>query len=172
MFESRARGAGALALLLGWSCPPDPRPVLHARRSGLAEHTLRILLAEDNVANQALAAGLLRRDRHAVTIVDNGVAAVAAAITGDFDVVLMDIQMPVMSGLDATMEIRRHEVSTGKHLHIIAMTAHVMQADRTRCLAAGVDDYLPKPIATDALRRALSRTAGARAVGIVFLMGR
>ena len=64
------------------------------RGSGLAEHTLRILLAEDNVANQALAAGLLRRDRHAVTIVDNGVAAVAAAITGDFDVVLMDIQMP------------------------------------------------------------------------------
>jgi CheY-like chemotaxis protein len=134
---------------------------LHARRSSLAEHTLRILLAEDNVANQALAAGLLRRDRHAVTIVDNGVAAVAAAITGDFDVVLMDIQMPVMSGLDATMEIRRHEVSTGTHIRIIAMTAHVMQADRARCLAAGVDDYLPKPIATDALRRALSPIAPA-----------
>jgi CheY-like chemotaxis protein len=133
---------------------------LHARRSGLAEHTLRILLAEDNVANQALAAGLLRRDRHAVTIVDNGVAAVAAAITGDFDVVLMDIQMPVMSGLDATMEIRRHEVSTGTHVRIVAMTAHVMRADRARCLAAGMDDYLPKPIAADALRRALSRTAG------------
>jgi CheY-like chemotaxis protein len=134
---------------------------LHARGSGPAEDTLRILLAEDNVASQALAAGLLRRDRHAVTIVDNGVAAVAAAITGDFDVVLMDIQMPVMSGLDATMEIRRHEVSTGTHIRIIAMTAHVMQADRARCLAAGVDDYLPKPIATEALRRALSRTAPA-----------
>jgi CheY-like chemotaxis protein len=66
-----------------------------------------------------------------------------------------------MSGLDATMEIRRHEVSTGTHIRIIAMTAHVMQADRARCLAAGVDDYLPKPIATDALRRALSPTGPA-----------
>jgi len=135
--------------------------VVAAGGSGAAGHTLRVLLAEDNVVNQALAAGLLRRDGHAVTIVDNGVAAVAAAATGDYDVVLMDVQMPMMSGLDATAEIRAHELATGAHLCIIAMTAHVMQGDRDRCLAAGMDDYLPKPIARDALRRALSHTAPA-----------
>jgi len=70
---------------------------------------LRILLAEDNTVNQALAAGLLRRDGHVVTIVDNGVAAVAAVATGEFDVVLMDVQMPEMSGLDATKAIRARE---------------------------------------------------------------
>src|SRR6185503_11375986 len=109
----------------------------------------------------------LRRDGHIVTIVDNGVAAVAAALSGGFDVVLMDIQMPEMSGLDATTEIRAHELTTGTHLPIIAMTAHALQGDRDRCLATGMDDYLPKPIARDALRLAISRltTAGSPVVG-------
>jgi signal transduction histidine kinase/ligand-binding sensor domain-containing protein/CheY-like chemotaxis protein len=120
---------------------------------------LRILLAEDNLVNQALAAGLLRRDGHVVTIVDNGVAAVAAAATGEFDVILMDVQMPVMSGLDAAKAIRAHELTTGAHLAIIAMTAHAMQGDRDRCLLAGMDDYLAKPIGRDALRRAIARVA-------------
>jgi signal transduction histidine kinase/CheY-like chemotaxis protein len=121
------------------------------------EGILRVLLAEDNGVNQALAAGLLRRDGHVVTIVDNGVAAVAAAATGMFDVVLMDVQMPEMSGLDATAGIRAHELTTGAHLPIIAMTAHAMEGDRNRCLAAGMDDYLAKPIGRDALRRAVAR---------------
>jgi signal transduction histidine kinase/ligand-binding sensor domain-containing protein/ActR/RegA family two-component response regulator len=129
--------------------------------SSVDAHGLRVLLAEDNAVNQALAAGLLRRDGHLVTIVDNGVAAVAAALSGGFDVVLMDIQMPEMSGLDATTEIRAHELTTGAHLPIVAMTAHALQGDRDRCLATGMDDYLPKPIARDALRLAISRVAPA-----------
>jgi two-component system, sensor histidine kinase and response regulator len=73
----------------------------------------------------------------------------------------MDIQMPEMSGLDATTEIRAHELTTGAHLPIVAMTAHALQGDRDRCLATGMDDYLPKPIARDALRLAISRVAPA-----------
>jgi CheY-like chemotaxis protein len=120
---------------------------------------LRVLLAEDNAINQVLAAGLLRRDGHVVTIVDTGVAAVAAAMTGDFDVVLMDVQMPELSGLDAAAAIRAHELTSGAHVPIIAMTAHAMQGDRDRCLAAGMDDYLAKPIGRDAIRRALALLA-------------
>ena len=125
----------------------------------MGEHGLRILLAEDNEVNQALAAGLLRRDGHIVTIVDNGVAAVAAAAAREVDVILMDVQMPQMSGLDATAAIRANELTTGVHLPIIAMTAHAMRGDRDRCLAAGMDDYLAKPIGRDALRRALANVA-------------
>jgi CheY-like chemotaxis protein len=117
--------------------------------------TLRVLLAEDNAVNQALAAGLLRRDGHIVTIVDNGVAAVAAAATGEFDVVLMDVQMPEINGLDATAAIRVHEQTTGAHVRIIATTAHAMAEDRDRCLVAGMDGYLAKPFGRDALYRAI-----------------
>src|SRR4029077_7770842 len=119
------------------------------------ENRLRVLPAEDNGVNQALAAGLLRRDGHLVSIVEDGVAAVAAGATGEFDVVLMDVQMPEMSGLDATAAIRAHELTTGRHIPIIAMTAHAMAGDRDRCLAAGMDDYLAKPIGRAALRRAI-----------------
>src|SRR5712691_1724650 len=125
--------------------------------AAVGENPLRVLLAEDNGVNQALAAGLLRRDGHVVTIVDNGVAAVAAAATGAFDVVLMDVQMPEINGLSATAAIRAHELTTGAHVPIIAMTAHAMPGDRDRCLVAGMDDYLAKPIGRDALRRAIAR---------------
>jgi signal transduction histidine kinase/ligand-binding sensor domain-containing protein/CheY-like chemotaxis protein len=139
--------------------PRSSGGVAGAAATAVREHRLRVLLAEDNGINQALAAGLLRRDGHVVTVVDNGVAAVAAVATGTFDVVLMDVQMPEMSGLDATVAIRTHELTTGEHVPIIAMTAHAMQGDRDRCLAAGMDDYLSKPIGRDALRRAMSRLA-------------
>jgi len=124
--------------------------------TAVGEHRLRVLLAEDNGVNQALAAGLLRRDGHLVSIVDNGAAAVAAAATGEFDVVLMDVQMPEMSGLAATAAIRAHELTTGAHVQIIAMTAHAMQGDRNRCLVAGMDDFLAKPIERDELRRVIA----------------
>jgi signal transduction histidine kinase/ligand-binding sensor domain-containing protein/ActR/RegA family two-component response regulator len=127
--------------------------------TAVGQERLRVLLAEDNGVNQALAAGLLRRDGHVVTIVDNGAAAVAAVATGEFDVVLMDVQMPEMSGLDATAAIRARDAMTRARVPIIAMTAHAMQGDRDRCLAAGMDDYLPKPIDRDALRRAIARVA-------------
>ena len=91
-----------------------------------------------------------------VIVVDNGEAAVAAVKSGSFDAVLMDVQMPVMSGLDATAAIRVHEKTTGLHVPIVAMTAHAMEGDRGRCLAAGMDGYISKPVSLDAIRRGLS----------------
>jgi CheY-like chemotaxis protein len=123
---------------------------------GYASAPLRILLAEDNRVNQLLTVGLLERDGHVVIVVDNGEAAVAAVKSGSFDAVLMDVQMPVMSGLDATAAIRVHEKMTGLHVPIVAMTAHAMEGDRGRCLAAGMDGYISKPISLDAIRRGLS----------------
>ena len=120
---------------------------------------LRLLLAEDNVVNQRLASALLTRDGHTVVVVENGVEAVSAASGEDFDAILMDVQMPVMSGFDATAAIRMREESTGRRVPIIAMTAHAMEGDRDRCLAAGMDDYVAKPISLEALRRALAAVA-------------
>jgi signal transduction histidine kinase/ligand-binding sensor domain-containing protein/DNA-binding response OmpR family regulator len=135
------------------------QPTLAA--SGTLKPSLRLLLAEDNRVNQALAVALLKREGHTVTVVDNGASAVAAATTGGFDAVLMDVQMPEMSGIDATMAIRTHEATTGAHVPIIALTAHAMHGDQERCLEAGMDGYLAKPIRAADLRQALSRvTAG------------
>ncbi|HYE88412.1 MAG TPA: two-component regulator propeller domain-containing protein [Vicinamibacterales bacterium] len=120
---------------------------------------LRLLLAEDNPVNQRLAAVLLAREGHAVTVVADGAAAVAAAADASFDAIFMDVQMPEMSGFDATAAIRVRERTTGSHVRIIAMTAHAMNGDRERCLAAGMDDYIPKPIRTPDLRRALGELA-------------
>jgi two-component system, sensor histidine kinase and response regulator len=106
----------------------------------------KILLAEDNVVNQRVALGLLTRRGHAVTVVNNGREVLAALERETFDLVLMDLQMPVMGGLDATAAIRQRERLTGGHLRIVAMTAHVMAGDREQCLAAGMDGYLSKPI--------------------------
>jgi CheY-like chemotaxis protein len=122
---------------------------------------LRILLAEDNVVNQHLAGALLKRDGHVVTIVETGQAAVDAVARTTFDAVLMDVQMPVMSGLDATAAIRAREQAAGGHIPIVAMTAHATEGDRNRCLAAGMDGYVSKPVSIDAIRRALAdATAG------------
>ena len=129
--------------------------------------TLRILLVEDNRVNQLVAKAFLKRDGHAVTIVDNGVLAVAAAIGTNFDAILMDLQMPEMGGLDATVAIRAHEQQTGAHVPIIAMTAHAMQGDRERCLAAGMDDYISKPISVADIRRVLSPIAASHAGSLV-----
>jgi signal transduction histidine kinase/ligand-binding sensor domain-containing protein/CheY-like chemotaxis protein len=121
----------------------------------------RILVAEDNRVNQHVARALLVREGHVVTIVDTGTAAVAAAATSGFDVVLMDVQMPEMNGLDATAAIRANERQSGGHITIIAMTAHAMQADRERCLQAGMDGYISKPISSEQLRGALARAEDA-----------
>jgi signal transduction histidine kinase/FixJ family two-component response regulator len=107
---------------------------------------LHVLLAEDNVVNQRLAAALLQRRGHRVTTVPNGEAALAAIAATSFDVVLMDVQMPVMGGLEATSSIRLGERTTASHLPIVAMTAHAMKGDRELCLAAGMDEYMSKPL--------------------------
>jgi CheY-like chemotaxis protein len=107
---------------------------------------LRILLAEDNVVNQRVAMGLLTKAGHVVTLAENGKLALDALDTSTFDLVLMDMQMPEMSGGDAIMAIRERERRSGGHLPIIAITAHALKGDRERCLDAGADDYLAKPI--------------------------
>ena len=107
---------------------------------------MRVLVAEDNIVNQRVASGLLRKRGHDVTVVGDGRAALAAIAAGGFDVVLMDVQMPEMDGFEATAEIRARETTTGGHLRIIAMTAHAMVGDRDRCLRAGMDGYVSKPL--------------------------
>lgn len=107
---------------------------------------LKVLLAEDNVVNQEVARIMLSQRGAAVTVVDNGQDARNRALTESFDLLFMDIQMPVMDGLEATRQIREAEKAGDTHLPIVAMTAHVFVRDRERCIAAGMDDYISKPI--------------------------
>jgi PAS domain S-box-containing protein len=106
----------------------------------------RVLVAEDNIVNQRVAERLLTKRGHLVTVVSNGREALAAVEHGAFDLVLMDVQMPDMDGFEATAAIREWERESGRHVRIVAMTAHAMNGDRERCLAAGMDGYLSKPI--------------------------
>jgi len=117
----------------------------------------RILVAEDNLVNQRVAAGLLSKRGHAVTVVSNGREALAALQHGGFDLVLMDVQMPDMDGFEATAAIREWERASGSRIRIVAMTAHAMTGDRERCLAAGMDGYLAKPIDQRALYAAVEQ---------------
>jgi two-component system sensor histidine kinase/response regulator len=111
-----------------------------------ARHSLQILLAEDNDVNRQLVKALLAKRGHSVVTVGTGREAIAAAAAGGIDLVLMDVQMPEMDGLEATAIIRTVEKVTGVHLPIIALTAHAMKGDREACLAAGTDGYLSKPV--------------------------
>jgi len=129
-------------------------PKLH-RRSFLAPRDLHVLVAEDNPVNQLVARRVLERLGHRVTVVNNGREALSAVQTGKFDLIAMDVQMPEMDGLDATMAIRAWESATGAHIPIIAMTAHAMRGDRERCLAAGMDAYTSKPIRVRELEQAI-----------------
>ena len=115
-------------------------------RRARAREPLRVLLAEDNPVNQEVALRLLERRGHSVIVAENGKQALTAIERHKFDLVLMDVQMPEMGGLEATQLIRENEKATGEHLPILAMTAHAMQGDRERCIAAGMDGYLAKPI--------------------------
>ncbi len=107
---------------------------------------LRILLAEDNLVNQKLAIGVLEKLGHHVSVASNGLTALDKIANDDFDLVLMDVQMPEMDGLTATRELRKREAGTDGHMPVIAMTAHAMKGDREICLEAGMDEYLSKPI--------------------------
>jgi two-component system, sensor histidine kinase and response regulator len=107
---------------------------------------LRILLAEDNLVNQKLASRLLENQGHMVVVAADGAQALGTLEKQAFDLVLMDAQMPVMDGFECTAAIRRLEENTREHIPIIAMTAHAMVGDRQRCLEAGMDGYIAKPV--------------------------
>jgi len=121
-----------------------------------AVRPLRILLAEDSVLNQKLAVALLERQGHTVTIANNGLQAVDAVQAGSYDLILMDVSMPEMDGLEATEEIRKRQRDSGVRTPIIAMTAHALVGDREQCLAAGMDAYVAKPIRPQELYRTLA----------------
>ncbi len=120
-----------------WNSPTPSRPEV-------ARGSARILVVEDNLVNQKIVMTMLGKNGYQVSLADNGGQALTALDTADFDLVLMDVQMPVMDGIEATRRIRGEE--RWKHLPIIAMTAHAMQGDRERCLAAGMNGYLSKPV--------------------------
>ena len=138
---------------------PRPKGLRSTTRTKLPAGTparaLSILLAEDNVINQRVAVRVLQKAGHTVAVAMNGCEVLAAIRKARFDVVLMDIQMPEMDGWEATRAIREAEATSGAHLPIVAMTAHAMKGDRERCLEAGMDDYVSKPIDTAELLRVL-----------------
>ena len=135
-----------------------------ARKRG--EEALRqaTAAAEDNVVNQRVVVRLLEKYGHAVTLAADGRQAVAAHVKVAFDLVLMDVSMPEMDGFEATQVIREREAGTDRRTPIVAMTAHAMKGDRERCLAAGMDDYVSKPVERAELTRVLAWAAGAPVV--------
>jgi two-component system, sensor histidine kinase and response regulator len=137
-----------------------PAPIIRPKAGG----GVRVLLVEDNPVNQRVAIRLLERAGHQVVTVGNGRLALEAALAGDFALALMDVQMPEMDGLEATRQLRAREAASGRaRLPVLAMTAHASGADRDRCIAAGMDDYLPKPIDAAALLAAVVHWAPAAA---------
>jgi CheY-like chemotaxis protein len=139
----------AVARVLGAGKPEGAIPLItryslqDAREPG---SSLKVLLAEDNMVNQRLAVRLLEKRGHGVVVAANGLEALTAMKKDNFDLVFMDVQMPEMDGMEATAAIREEEKRSGEHVSIFALTAHAMKGDREKCLAAGMDGYLAKPI--------------------------
>jgi signal transduction histidine kinase/ActR/RegA family two-component response regulator len=138
---------------------PDSEPSVTSHSGSTP---LRILLAEDNLINQKIASKLLESRGHTVRIVQNGREALAALESAEFDLVLMDIQMPLMDGFACTAEIRRKERTSGDHLPIVAITAHASSGDGERCAQAGVDEYVTKPLRPRELFQAIQLSLSAR----------
>jgi len=139
--------------------PREERPLVtrHSLKEARAQGQRRILVADDNETNQMVAVQILRRLGYHAEVAADGAEALEAFRTMPFDVILMDCQMPQMDGYEATRAIREAEKTTGKHIPIIAATANAMRGDREKCLAAGMDDYLPKPVKMQELKTTLDR---------------
>ena len=136
----------AIAAILSGASPQPAGAIASDAVPQRAALPLRILLAEDNLVNQRIALGILGKHGHSVVVANNGVEALTALAEQPFDLILMDVQMPEMDGLETAQAIRRREQGGATHIPIVAMTAHAMSGDRKRCLAAGMDEYLAKPI--------------------------
>jgi two-component system, sensor histidine kinase and response regulator len=145
----------AIMAALGPVVEADETAAADSPESLLAPRTLRILLAEDSPVNQRVAIALLEKWGHRVSVASNGRQAIAMFAKQDFDLVLMDVQMPEMDGLEATRAIRTYEKHSGRHVPIVALTAHAMKGDRERCLDAGMDAYVTKPIRSKELARVI-----------------
>jgi CheY-like chemotaxis protein len=151
LLEAIARALGTAAVGQESAAPRHERPT--------EVRPCRILLTEDSLVNQKVAVGLLAMRGHSVVVASTGREALAALERERFDVVLMDVQMPEMDGLEATAAIRARERLNGGHVPIVAMTAHAMKGDRERCLAGGMDDYISKPVEASELYRVVERFA-------------
>ncbi len=146
--------------VLGSRLPKAKKPGVVSGLPPKAPRSLRVLVAEDNAVNQQVALGMLERAGHVASVAENGREVLALLERGAFDVVLMDVQMPEMDGLEATTAIRERERATGGHLPIVALTAHAMKGDAERCLAAGMDAYLAKPLQPRELAAAIEGVLG------------
>lgn len=149
------QGSTFTCTVLCTSCCAVPQPAAKPAVKEQVRRSLRILVAEDAVVNRKMMEALLRMERHRARFAENGREALAAWREEPFDLVLMDIQMPEMDGIQATAEIRKAEAGTGRHTPIIALTAYAMNGDRDRFLEAGMDGYLAKPITVVQLRELL-----------------
>ena len=158
--ELRAAIEASLAQGKYLASPPKPAPIAKLAQavleSGEQSRGLRILLAEDNPVNQLVACGILRKAGHTVEVAQDGSEVQPKLAAKQFDLILMDIQMPGMDGFQATAAVREMEKSTGAHIPILAMTAHALTGYKERCLAAGMDGYLTKPIRPKLLLQALA----------------
>jgi CheY-like chemotaxis protein len=148
----------AIATALGPAQVLTAEPVAAAARDH-AVRPLQVLLAEDNPVNQMTATTMLEKLGHTVVVANNGREALEKINEQKFDLVFMDVQMPEMDGTTATGAIRKREQATGRHLPIVAMTAHAMKGDKEKCLEAGMDDYVSKPIRRKDLADVLARIA-------------
>ena len=147
----------ALVAVLGRKEEKEPAIITYHLLAEQKQSTQRILLAEDNSINQKLAVILLNKAGYSVDAVENGLQVIEKAKEGKYNAILMDVQMPEMDGFEATRRIREWEAGRHQHIPIIAMTAHAMKGDRERCLEAGMDDYVSKPLEIRILLGALDR---------------
>ena len=152
----------AIASALGQRPEAAASPASRSIPTRAGSDRLRVLVAEDNLVNQRLASAMLTRLGHDCVLASDGREAIAEWSGGGYDVIFMDVQMPDLDGFDATREIRRQEAGTGSRIPIVAMTAHAMPGDRERCLGAGMDDYVTKPISLAEVGRVLSSIHAAR----------